>query len=72
MADSLSKPKIKTRNLMWEYLDQFSVGPPVARGTNFENLTKGQLGGWEIHSRNGTVDNVVDTELEAFAEIRRF
>ncbi|KAL0572647.1 hypothetical protein V5O48_009305 [Marasmius crinis-equi] len=50
----------------------FAAGPPVVKEATFENLTKEQLGGWEIHGRNGTVDNVVDTELEAFAEIRRF
>ncbi|KAJ8087572.1 hypothetical protein PM082_006403 [Marasmius tenuissimus] len=50
----------------------FAAGPPVVKEATFENLTKEQLGGWEIHGRNGTIDNVVNTELEAFLEIRRF
>ncbi|KAG7097729.1 hypothetical protein E1B28_005049 [Marasmius oreades] len=50
----------------------FAAGPPVVKEATFENLTKEQLGGWEIHGQNGSVDNVVNTELEAFQEIRQF
>lgn len=36
----------------------------------FEDLSKEALGGWEIHSRNGTVDNVATSEHDAFHQIR--
>lgn len=38
----------------------------------FEDLNKEQLGGWEIHGRNGTVDNIATSELDAFLQIRTF
>ncbi|KAK7038905.1 hypothetical protein VNI00_010539 [Paramarasmius palmivorus] len=50
----------------------FAAGPPVVKEATFEDLTKEELGGWEIHARNGSVDNVVSTELEAFQTIRTF
>ncbi|KAF9260608.1 propionyl-CoA carboxylase [Marasmius fiardii PR-910] len=50
----------------------FAAGPPVVKEATFEDLTKEQLGGWEIHGQNGSIDNVVNSELEAFQEIRRF
>src|SRR5262245_35066498 len=51
----------------------FVAGPPVVvRGVG-ENVNKEQLGGAHIHARgSGAVDNEVETEDEAFAEIRRF
>ena len=50
----------------------FVAGPPVVvRGVG-ENVTKEQLGGAHIHAHgSGAVDNEVDTEDEAFAQIRR-
>lgn len=49
----------------------FVAGPPVTRALG-EDVTKEELGGWEIQARNGTVDNVVDTEAEAFEAARKF
>ncbi|MBA3068566.1 MAG: methylmalonyl-CoA carboxyltransferase [Hyphomonas sp.] len=49
----------------------FVAGPPVAIALG-ENVTKEELGGWKIQAQNGTVDNVVDTEADAFAAARRF
>jgi len=51
----------------------FVAGPPVVvRGVG-ENVTKEELGGSAIHAHgSGCVDNEVETEDEAFAEIRRF
>ncbi len=49
----------------------FVAGPPVARAIG-EDVTKEELGGWEIQARNGTVDDVVDTEGDAFEQARRF
>jgi len=49
----------------------FAAGPPVVKALG-EDLTKEELGGWEIHCRNGVCDNAVDTEEEAFAAARKF
>jgi propionyl-CoA carboxylase beta chain len=49
----------------------FVAGPPVAIALG-ENVTKEELGGWKIQGQNGTVDNVVDSEADAFAAARRF
>jgi len=50
----------------------FVAGPPVVvRGVG-ENVTKEQLGGSHIHAHgSGAVDNEVNSEDEAFAQIRR-
>ncbi|TCD62688.1 hypothetical protein EIP91_006547 [Steccherinum ochraceum] len=50
----------------------FAAGPPVVKQATFEDLSKEALGGWDIHARNGTVDNVCNSELEAFQQIRDF
>lgn len=50
----------------------FAAGPPVVTYATHENVTKNQLGGPAIHTRNGTVDNVCKTEAECFETIRRF
>lgn len=49
----------------------FVAGPPVAIALG-EDVTKEELGGWKIQGQNGTVDNVVNTEADAFAAARRF
>lgn len=49
----------------------FAAGPPVVKALG-EDVTKEELGGWEIHARNGTVDDAVDSEDEALACARRF
>jgi len=49
----------------------FVAGPPVAIALG-ENVTKEELGGWKIQGQNGTVDNVVDSEADAFETARRF
>src|SRR5262249_4104756 len=51
----------------------FVAGPPVVERGVGENVTKEQLGGSHIHARgSGAVDNEVESEDEAFAQIRRF
>ncbi|KAF5351148.1 hypothetical protein D9756_008256 [Leucocoprinus leucothites] len=50
----------------------FAAGPPVVRQATFEDLSKEALGGWEIHATNGSVDNVAESEEDAFDQIRRF
>ncbi|MEO1474606.1 MAG: carboxyl transferase domain-containing protein, partial [Pseudomonadota bacterium] len=49
----------------------FVAGPPVSRALG-EDVTKEELGGWQIQARNGTVDDVVETEADAFKAARRF
>jgi propionyl-CoA carboxylase beta chain len=49
----------------------FVAGPPVAKALG-EDVDKEALGGWEIQAKNGVVDDVVDTEEEAFAAARAF
>ncbi|KAJ8502624.1 hypothetical protein ONZ45_g11585 [Pleurotus djamor] len=50
----------------------FAAGPPVVKQATFEDLTKEQLGGVDIHASNGTVDNVATSEQDAFEQIRTF
>ncbi len=50
----------------------FTAGPPIVQYATHEDLDKETLGGAHIHGSNGTVDNVVESEAEAFDEIARF
>jgi acetyl-CoA carboxylase carboxyltransferase component len=50
----------------------FVAGPPVVERAFGTPVGKEELGGVAIHGSNGTVDAVVDSEAEAFAQIRRF
>src|SRR5215471_5842515 len=49
----------------------FVAGPPVVARIG-EDLSKQELGGWQIQTRCGAVDYAVETEDEAFACVRRF
>lgn len=49
----------------------FVAGPPVVARTG-QVLTKNELGGSQIHTRNGVVDDEVASEAEAFERARRF
>ncbi len=49
----------------------FVAGPPVVARVEAA-ITKEELGGDHIHGRNGVVDDVVDSEAEAFERTRRF
>jgi acetyl-CoA carboxylase carboxyltransferase component len=49
----------------------FVAGPPVVAHLG-EQVTKEELGGAQIHGVNGTVDDVVASEDEAFDRTRRF
>ncbi len=48
----------------------FTAGPPVVRGGTGEDLTKEELGGADVHRRNGTVERFAGTEDAAFALVR--
>ena len=51
----------------------FVAGPPVVKWGTGEDLTKEELGGSEIHAHgSGAVDNEVENEEEAFAQIKRY
>jgi acetyl/propionyl-CoA carboxylase alpha subunit/acetyl-CoA carboxylase carboxyltransferase component len=50
----------------------FVAGPPVVSHAMGYDITKEELGGWHIHCRNGSVDNLADTEQEAAAMVKRF
>ena len=49
----------------------FIAGPPLVARTG-ERVTKEELGGSDVCSRSGTIDEVVDTEAEAFEHARTF
>ncbi|TNE63133.1 MAG: methylmalonyl-CoA carboxyltransferase [Alphaproteobacteria bacterium] len=49
----------------------FTAGPAVVAALG-ENLDKEELGGADIHARNGAVDDLVNSEDEAFAAARKF
>jgi acetyl-CoA carboxylase carboxyltransferase component len=49
----------------------FAAGPPVVARIG-QTLTKEELGGTHIHAKNGTIDDEIATEAEAFARARRF
>jgi acetyl-CoA carboxylase carboxyltransferase component len=51
----------------------FVAGPPVVERGVGEKVTKEELGGAHIHAHgSGCVDNEVESEDEAFAQVRRF
>src|SRR5436190_7687503 len=49
----------------------FVAGPPVVKRLG-EDIDKEGLGGSHIHARNGTVDDEVESEKDAFEATRRF
>jgi acetyl/propionyl-CoA carboxylase alpha subunit/acetyl-CoA carboxylase carboxyltransferase component len=50
----------------------FVAGPPVVSHAMGYDITKEDLGGWHIHCRNGSVDNLAESEAEAMTMARRF
>ncbi len=48
------------------------AGPAVVERALRRSITKEELGGPDVHAKNGVVDNLVEDEAAAFAEIRRF
>ncbi len=50
----------------------FVAGPPVVAHAMGYDITKEDLGDWRIHCRNGSVDNLAETEADAMAQARRF
>jgi acetyl-CoA carboxylase carboxyltransferase component len=58
-------------SLMTKSSAMFVAGPPVVAGIG-QQLEREELGGWEIQTRAGGVDDAVDSEEEAFARARQF
>jgi acetyl-CoA carboxylase carboxyltransferase component len=50
----------------------FVAGPPVVSHAMGYDITKEDLGDWRIHCRNGSVDNLAESEEEAMDMTRRF
>ena len=51
----------------------FPGGPPVVKAALGLDITKEELGGDQIHTRiSGCIDNLAETEANAFDQIRRF
>ena len=50
----------------------FVAGPPVVSHAMGYDIDKEALGGWHIHCRNGSVDNLAETEAEAATLTKRF
>src|SRR5581483_551804 len=51
----------------------FPGGPPVVKAAFGQDIDKEQLGGHRVHTQiSGVVDNLADTEDDAFAQIRQF
>jgi len=47
-------------------------GPALVERALGEQLTKHELGGAQVHSRSGVVDNVAEDELDAIDQLKRF
>ena len=50
----------------------FVAGPPVVSHAMGYEITKEDLGDWRVHAKNGSVDNIAETEDEAIEQTRRF
>ncbi len=50
----------------------FVAGPPIVAHAMGYDITKEDLGGWHIHCKNGSVDNLAETEEEAVQMVKRF
>lgn len=48
------------------------AGPAVVERAMGEKKTKEELGGADVHTKNGTVDNASEDEADAFVQIRQF
>jgi acetyl-CoA carboxylase carboxyltransferase component len=51
----------------------FVAGPPVVQRGLGEQVTKEELGGYQVHAyKSGVADNVAEDEADCFRQIRRF
>ncbi|MDB2440546.1 propionyl-CoA carboxylase [Luminiphilus sp.] len=49
-----------------------TAGPAVVERAMGEKKTKDELGGWKVHTKNGTVDNGAEDEVACIDDIKRF
>ena len=49
-----------------------TAGPAVVERAMGEKTTKEELGGAQVHTKNGTVDNAAEDEADSVQQIRRF
>ena len=47
--------------------DKWQAGPPVVSHAMGYDISKEELGGWQVHCCNGSVDNLAESEEEAVA-----
>ena len=61
-------------NVMVKGIGQiFAAGPPVVKAALKEEITKEELGGEQVHAyQSGVVDNLAESEDDAFEIIRKF
>ncbi len=59
-------------SVMTEASQVLVAGPAVVERALGRRLSKEALGGSDVHAKNGVIDNLVEDEAAAFAEIRRF
>ncbi len=50
----------------------FVAGPPVVKHAMGYDITKEELGDWRVHCKNGSVDNLAESEEDAATMVRRF
>ena len=50
----------------------FVAGPPIVTHAMGYDITKEELGGWQVHCTNGSVDNLAESEEEAVEMTKRF
>lgn len=50
----------------------FTAGPPVVRSGTGEDLSKEELGGAAVHSKNAAIERIVATEQDSFNVIKDF
>ena len=55
-----------------EIAQLFVAGPPVVKHAMGYDITKEELGDWRVHCKNGSVDNLAESEEDAAAMVRRF
>jgi acetyl-CoA carboxylase carboxyltransferase component len=50
----------------------FIAGPPLVEAATRQAISKEDLGGWEVVTRSGSVDNTAEDEDDALQQVRRF
>ena len=59
-------------SVMVAHAQVITAGPKVVERALGYAITKEELGGIDVHMNSGVVDNIVDTEADAFDQIRTF